>query len=205
MNDFADRVRCGGEGGALLGAGRLLSETESAPSEEMARAQLAHAATYHGRLINFVRKRFRLGEDALDIVQDAYARLIQATERAPIRDAPAFLHVVAANLARDRLRSQALRNAAKADAASTGDVECRSPSPERAVISRQQLAIIEQALGELSLKCRAALVLHRFENLTHAEIAAQLGISVSMVEKHIRRGLRHCRRRLEEANGETLT
>lgn len=187
----------------MFSAERMPSEAEEGPPVEVVMGDFAQATRHYDRLTNFVRKRFRLGEEAMDVVQDAYARFFKAKERAPIRDAAAFLHVTAANLARDRIRFQAVRNAAEAETASTSDVACRYPSPEREVISRQQLAIIEQALGELPLKCRAALVLHRFDNLSHTAIAAQLGISVSMVEKHIRRGLQHCRRRLEEADGGT--
>jgi len=188
----------------LISAERLSSDADEASPVDAARQDLIHATRHYGRLTNFVRKRFKLGEDAVDVVQDAYARLVKATQRAPIRDAAAFLHVAAANLARDRIRFQAVRTSAEAEMVNTGDVACRSPSPERAVLSRQQLAILEEALGELPVKCRAALVLHRFDNLSHTEIAAQLDISVSMVEKHIRRGLQHCRKRLEDANGETL-
>lgn len=188
-------------GATLISAERLSPRVEGATQVAAAAEDVVKATQHYGRLTRFVRSHFKLGEEAMDIVQDAYARLIKAAERAPIRDSVAFLHVAAANLARDRIRCQAVRHACETADATAYDVECRAPSPERAMISRQQLAIIEQALDELPLKRRAALVLHRFDNLSHAEIAMRLGISVSMVEKHIRWGLKHCRKRLEEAEG----
>jgi DNA-directed RNA polymerase specialized sigma24 family protein len=39
-------------------------------------------------------------------------------------------------------------------------------------------------------------VLHIFEQLPHAQIAARMGISVSMVEKHIARGMLSCQAQL---------
>ena len=157
---------------------------------------------HYVKLMRFVRGRFRVGDEAQDIVQDAYARLAQAAEKAPIRDSVAFLRVAATNLVRDRARSSLVRRMTEAEHASTDAIACPAPSAERVVAARQRLAVMDRALEELPVKRRAALVLHRFDNLSHAEIAERLGISISMVEKHIRCGLAHCRARLEEADGE---
>ena len=157
---------------------------------------------HYARLMRFVRSRFRVGDDANDVVQDAYVRLAQASERAPIRDPVGFLFVAATNLVRDRARSSIVRGKTETEHPFIEAVACPTPSAERALIARQQLAIIEEALQELPIKRRAALVLYRFDNLSQAEIAERLGISISMVEKHIRCALAHCRARLKEAEGE---
>ena len=43
-------------------------------------------------------------------------------------------------------------------------------------------------------------MLHRTQDLTYPEIARQLGVSTSMVEKYVIQALKHCRRRLEAGN-----
>lgn len=53
-----------------------------------------------------------------------------------------------------------------------------------------QLAIL---LNELPESCATAFLLNKLDGLTHREIAQRMGISISMVEKHIMRVLRHCR------------
>jgi RNA polymerase sigma factor (sigma-70 family) len=70
------------------------------------------------------------------------------------------------------------------------------PSPDKALETRQRLALLQAALGELPPSCRDALLLSRVEKLTHAEVAERLGVSCSMVSKNIMRALRHCERRV---------
>lgn len=57
--------------------------------------------------------------------------------------------------------------------------------------------LLQQALDELPVNCRQALLLNRLEGLGHAAIAERLGVSVSMVSKYIMSALLHCARRLE--------
>ena len=149
-----------------------------------------------------VRGRGVRGDDANDIVQDAYVRLTAAIDRTEVHDPVAFLRTTTINLIRDRGRSSTRRNTMTSSQFDTNQVPCPSPSVERTLIGRQQLAILEQALSELPPKRRAALVLYRFDNLSHAEIAHRLGISISMVEKHVRFALDHCRCRLAETDGD---
>lgn len=153
------------------------------------------------RLLASVRRRFGV-QDAEDVVQDVFLRMTYASERSSVRNKDAYVHSVALNLVRDRGRAAATRAAV----AGEFDENTRSLEPDawQIISSRQQLAILEAALAELPQKRRAALVLRRFDGLTYLEIAETLGLSVSMVEKHVRLGLDHCRRRLAEANGDVL-
>jgi DNA-directed RNA polymerase specialized sigma24 family protein len=42
-------------------------------------------------------------------------------------------------------------------------------------------------------------VLNRFENLSYAEIATELDLSVSMIEKYVSQALAHLRKRVADA------
>ena|SRR5690554_5540484 len=62
----------------------------------------------------------------------------------------------------------------------------------------QQLAeALAAALEELPPKCRQVYIKHRLEGWTHTEIAQEMGLSRSMVEKYMTRALRHVGERLQ--------
>ena len=58
---------------------------------------------------------------------------------------------------------------------------------------RDKVAALSVLLNELPIACRTAFIMNKVEGHSHREIAETLGISVSMVEKHMLRALCHCR------------
>ena len=65
----------------------------------------------------------------------------------------------------------------------------------------QRLEHLNSVLAELSPRRREALMLHRFEGLSQAQIAERMDISLSMVEKPIAFALLHYKQRLDHKNG----
>jgi RNA polymerase sigma-70 factor (ECF subfamily) len=64
-------------------------------------------------------------------------------------------------------------------------------------MDRQRLRQVIAALEELPARTRDIFVLFRLDRLKQSEIAAQMGISVSAVEKHVVRAVAHLARRLK--------
>lgn len=168
----------------------------------MAKAESIGPVDGYQRLLRFVRRRLGASDEAADVVQDAYVRLAQASRRQDIADEQAFLKTTAVNLLRDRGRRATVRGPAIYTDERALAIPADQPLPDAVLAARQQMAVLERALAELPSKRRTALVWYRFDNIPQAVIAERLGISVSMVEKHVRLGLEHCQRRLAEANGD---
>jgi len=143
--------------------------------------------------------RHRLNRDEVaDIVQETYFRVHQAGTVADIRNPKAFLTRVANNV---RINEQKLRR--RSIEHGTIDIESveiasAEPTPYRSLKGEQELAAVHGALEELAPKCRDAFLMNRFENMTFAQIAAELDLSVSMIEKHVSHAIAHLRKRLEE-------
>jgi len=66
------------------------------------------------------------------------------------------------------------------------------------MVEKELDAIMANAIDALPSQCRQVFRLSRFENLTYAEIAQQMGISVKTVENHMVKALRVLREKLKD-------
>ena len=160
----------------------------------------------HGQaLVRFITRIVRNTEDAEDIAQHAYLRLQKLSDEKDLENPRAYLFQIANNLAVDQLRRGKLhidyvnqQLPAEGATATDDDYACHQ-SPERVLAARQQLQAIHSAMDSLPLKCRQAFLLHRNRGLSYTEIAEEMNISVSSVEKYILQALKLCRQRVGAA------
>lgn len=136
----------------------------------------------------FLTRRVKCPETAYDLLQDIYFRLPRlfpppATET----EVRAWLFTVASNLSIDHLRSQRRHGEILEQYYSDQPETDASNMPDRKAQAQQQLQQLQSALRELPDQCADILYLSRIEGLTHSQIAGQLCISTSWVEKQIAR------------------
>jgi len=153
---------------------------------------------HNSALLRFAAAKLGSEQEARDVAQEAYVRLLQLDRPETISYLRAFLFKITSNLAMDRLRARRRMPAAQ----STSDEELVpfDLSPERQCAGQEMVAIVNLALLELPEKCRDIFVLHRVEGLSRAEIAARMGLGERMVRLYMARALEHVRRRLDEAS-----
>jgi len=65
-------------------------------------------------------------------------------------------------------------------------------------MANQSLRQFHDAMAELPADCRRAFLMHGVDGLTYAEIADRLGISESMVYRHLTRAVKHSIKRMKE-------
>ena len=139
---------------------------------------------YRGALHRHLASMVASQEDAADLVQDSYFRLVRHGSLMQIDAmARAFLFETATNLARDHLRRRRTRPPGEP----LDDFEPPSdePSPERQLALSETLAAIREAVVRLPPICRDVFLLSRFRDRTYVEIAADLGISTRSVDRHM--------------------
>ncbi|MDT3714245.1 RNA polymerase sigma factor [Pseudomonas soli] len=156
---------------------------------------------FYADILHFLRKRTDNASDAADMTQDVFAQWLGYRDRAKVEQPRAFLFQVARNLLSDHWRRQKVRHAALADDTLPEQQDAPANDPLDHAQQQQRLNQLRQVLAELSPRRREALMLHRFEGLTQAQIAERMNISVSMVEKHIAAALLQCKQRLDSDNG----
>lgn len=130
------------------------------------------------------------GLETDDIVQETYAVLaaLPAVEHIASPRAYAF-QTANSIILRHLRRARIVRIDAIGDVESL-DAALDEPSPEQQASARQDLRRVNELIAALPAKCREAFMLRKVEGLSQRNVALQMGISESTVEKHISRALR---------------
>jgi RNA polymerase sigma factor (sigma-70 family) len=149
-------------------------------------------------LIGFLVTRLRSVQDAKEVAQETYVRLLQLGHPDSNILVRAYLFRVAGNLAIDRLRRRATRDRAAEDLPAELVAGCGLP--ERQLLANEQLLLLSRCLQELPEKVRSAFLMCRLEGLSQHQIAERLGVTDRMVRKYITQALLHCRLRLDGAS-----
>jgi RNA polymerase sigma-70 factor (ECF subfamily) len=161
----------------------------------------ALALLYVSERSSLLRRLDRRGvatQEAGDTVQETFLRLMRAPQT-DIRDARAYLHRTAESVRIDGWRGER-RAAAVIDrhAGIADDSPDRTPCAEARLIAEQELVALAAAVEALPPRCREVLLLHRFEELSYAQIAGRLGISKNTVMVHLANAMTALRRRLRD-------
>lgn len=129
-----------------------------------------------------LQSRVGSGEEANDIVHEAFARLIGAASFQRLRQPDAFLGRIVRNLLIDRARRLSARSV-HVPLDEAGEVPVRAEQED--LIEAEQMADrYRKAVASLPPRMREVFLLHRVEELDYREIAARLQISVRTVEWH---------------------
>lgn len=146
---------------------------------------------HHGWLVGWLRRRLGCPHNAGDLAHDTFLRILGRPQpMAEVHEPRAWLTRIAHGLMVDQFRRQDIERACLEAIASMP--EQTTPSPEERMLLVDALVRIDALLDGLAPKARAAFLLSRLEGLTYPEIAAQLGVGLSSVEKYMAAALRHC-------------
>lgn len=181
---------------------------EGRPLEEsqlVERARHGDAVAYEGLVQRHQQVAFRaayliLGDapEAEDATQEGFVRAYYALSRfragEPFR--PWVLRIVV-NAARNRRKAASRRAALALRAGEDRGPGEAAPSPETAVLAREERAAILAALAGLREEERLTVAYRYFLDLSEAEIAATLAISAGSVKTHASRGIAALAKTLE--------
>lgn len=146
---------------------------------------------YRSEVSRFLHGRVGCAETAADLYQSIAENLLRRNPNPPIKNVRAFIFQAARNAASNEQRAE--RSRAKFDvlAAPLLD-ESYDQSPETIAEAEEVLTRVNQALRDLPVMTRKVFTLYRIHGAKQRDIAQQLGVSISTVEKHVRKALVHC-------------
>jgi RNA polymerase sigma factor (sigma-70 family) len=152
---------------------------------------------HNDTLVRFLTSRLRSPQEAREVAQEAYVRVLSLDTPGAVSFLRAFLFKTASNIAIDRIRHR--HRCPHANDVSLFDELPERRTPELRAEGAQEIALLMQLLAELPAKCRYAFLLHKVDGLATREIGAHMKLSERQVRDYILRALLHCRAGLVRA------
>ena len=153
--------------------------------------------TYYERLCNYANTILNDMDEAEEMVQSAFLTVWEKHDTLEIHTSvKSYLYRAVNNSCLNRVKHFKVRK-------TYGDsvknqTELLHDDASQDLIGSELDAIVANAIDSLPDQCRLVFKLSRFENLTYAEIAEQLGISVKTVENHMVKALKVLREKLKD-------
>ena len=149
---------------------------------------LYHA--HHSWLTGWLRRKLGCPDSAADLAQDTFIKVLGARDTAQIVEPRAFLTTIAKRVLCNHYRRQDLEHAYHQALAELP--ERVAPSEEDKAIILQTLMELDQLLDGLPRQVKRAFLLAQVDGLTYPQIAAELGISVATVKRHLNKAAMRC-------------
>jgi RNA polymerase sigma-70 factor, ECF subfamily len=147
---------------------------------------------YRTPLVNFLYRMVRNTAVAEDLAQEVFLRVYRAREDyAPSAKFTTWMFRIATNLALNSVRDNRHRQMEISmdqpvdlgeDELRALEVPDRAPSAEQELVTRSRAQMILKAIHALPEKQRAAVLLHKYQELDYDEIARVLGCSESALK-----------------------
>ncbi|MDR0280505.1 MAG: RNA polymerase sigma factor [Paucimonas sp.] len=165
----------------------------SMSTEELERAFKAHSR----ELRVFLYRQLHSTETAADLTQETWLRMLRQRPRTPVENLRAFIFRIGRNLAIDHLRSRASREHHDQGLAYLYEVTGESPELIDTVAAQQELEALDAALKRMGEPEQTLFLKCRLQGMPHKDVARELGMSLSSVEKHLASALDFLRRSLQ--------
>jgi len=152
--------------------------------------------TYYTPLCKAVYNITRDTDAAEDIVQDVFMKVWKKKDQLDLsQSVRAYLFRSSVNTALNYLEKN--RRNTSMDHTEADSLRFSANTTENELGYREVSQRIDLVMEKLPPKCRTVFALSRYEELSYAQIAEQLGVSVKAVEKHMGKALKLMREHLQ--------
>lgn len=145
---------------------------------------------HHGWLHGWLRRKLGCTHRAADLAHDTFVRLLSSRVPPQLDEPRAYLTTVARHVLLNHQRRQRLEQAWLVELAHVP--QAFAPSTEERAMVLETLLAIDELLDGLSARARRAFLLSQLDGLTYAEIATDIGVSVSRVRQYMAEALTRC-------------
>lgn len=143
-------------------------------------------------LHQYVRRILMNDAEVEDIVHETLVKVMSVADWRRVASPSAFLKTVARNLMLDMFRRRNIVPIHLVADMGTMIVIDETANPEATWIGREELRLLAQLVAALPPQCQRVFTLRKIYGMSPPDIAAELGLSLSTVEKHLLKALRFC-------------
>jgi RNA polymerase sigma-70 factor (ECF subfamily) len=191
------------------GHGRMADadQQQAAPCDEVVEPFESTAAAvsllfreHNAMLMGYLTARLRSEQEAKEVAQEAYVRLLKLQEPGTPSSLRGYLFKTATNIAIDRLRHRSVQHRWEEQPELFEDSSAtrgESNDPAKLLLAREQADQLLGYLQELPIKCQHVINLHRLEGLPQHAVAVRLRISERMVRRYVTYTMVYCHLRLD--------
>lgn len=153
-------------------------------------------ASHHGWLHAWLRRKLGCAEQAADLAQDTFLRVMTSRQAADAANSAgwneprAYLTTVARHLMADHWRRQELERSYLNALACLP--EAQTPSPETRQLILETLTRIDRCLTDLPPLTRRIFLRSQLDGCIYGDIAREMQISLATVKRHMSRAFLAC-------------
>lgn len=159
-------------------------------SESIATRVANEILPHEGLVRNWLKRRWGNSLDIDDVIQESYCRIAALGSIDHIENLRSYFFRTVHAVATDTMRRAKVENFSRVTEIEWTNVLDEGPSPDRAIEASQRLERVNDLLSRLTWTCRRVIELRRIEGLSQKDTALLMGVSESVVENHIARGLK---------------
>ena len=193
-----------------LSEGRFARESANPPANPITRWLRTLAQSHCERCVAYLRRKYGAGPpDPEDCAQQALLQLAKLDWKviANITSPKSFFYRAAENILISHKRRDAIRKRhaleTRAGNPQDGFGEGAVFDPQRVLVKREELSVIEEVIRAMPQRRQQCFIMHRFEELSFAEIARRLQVSETTVRSHVESGLRDIKRAIDAMDQES--
>lgn len=129
-------------------------------------------------------------DDLEDVIQDTYCQIAALKGVGHIASGRAYFFTAARSIVLMRLRRARVVSIESILEIEDTDIAMDEPTPERVVAARRELERVQRFIEELPDRCREIFELRKVDGLSQREVAERLGVTESVVENNVGRGMK---------------
>ena len=176
-----------------LGPGEMDAAAREVDLDQESLNEIAgHFEAHRSDILGFLRSRLRIPEQAEDLLQQVFLRVMERADFSDVRSAEAYLRATARHVLADFYRSQNARDKGIVLEFQEFRHADETWSPDHSLQAGEFFDRLAAVLDSLSSPVQQAFVLSRVYGYTYSEIGEALSISPRTVEKHVAKGVARC-------------